>query len=169
MYYLNYFFIFSIFGYIYENIVFKLLNQDADSGFLYGYWTPVYGLATVIVIYLSKKIFKKLKINKFIELIIFLLIITIILTIIEFIGGHLLHFIFHKDFWNYTNLKYNYGKYISLEVSLIWLIMVIIFLYLIKPWMDKIIIKIPKIVTYILTILFIIDLLFTLIVKNKLI
>lgn len=169
MYYLNYFFIFSIIGHLYETVYFMITKQKANSGFLYGYWTPVYGLGAILIIYISKKIFKSLKINKFLEIIIFLFVIFFVLTFIEFIGGHILHFIFHKDFWNYTDYKYNLGKYISLEVSSIWILFTLIFLYLIKPWMDKIVKKIPKAITYIFLILFIVDLICTLIFKNKLV
>ena len=169
MYYLNYFFIFSIIGHLYESIYYVIMDMKAKSGFLYGYWTPIYGVGAVLIIYISKKVFKNLKVNKFVELLLFLVIIFFILTLIEFISGHILHFIFHKDFWNYKDYKYNLGKYISLEVSGIWLVFTLIFLYLIKPWMDKLILKIPKVITYILLVLFIIDLICTLIFKNKLI
>ncbi len=169
MYYLNYFFVFSIFGYIYETIIYKLMHTKIDSGFLYGYWTPVYGIGVVLIIYISRKLFKKLKLNKILEVIILLIIMFFVLTFTEFIGGHILHFIFHKDFWNYTNHKYNLGKYIALDVSLIWIFGTLIFLYLIKPWMDKIIVKIPKSVTYILILLFLLDLTCTFMFRNKLI
>ena len=169
MYYLNYFFIFSIIGHLYESIYYVIMDMKAKSGFLYGYWTPIYGVGAVLIIYISKKVFKNLKVNKFVELLLFLVIMFFILTLIEFISGYTLRFIFHKDFWNYKDYKYNLGKYISLEVSGIWLVFTLIFLYLIKPWMDKVILKIPKVITYILLVLFIIDLICTLIFKNKLI
>lgn len=166
-YYLNYFFIFSIFGHLLESVLFKIFDWNLESGFLYGYWTPVYGLGIVLIIAISNYLFKKLKLNKFLEVIIFTIIITLVLTLIEFIGGNLLEIIFQKEFWNYSNHKYHFGKYIALDISLIWGICSIIFLYLIKPWMDKIVKKIPKWGTYIFIILFIIDLIFTLIFKSK--
>ena len=169
MYYLNYFFIFSIIGHLYETILFKILDQKGVSGFLYGYWTPVYGIGVVLILFISKNIFKTLKLNKFIEVLIFAVIIFVVLTVIEFIGGHILHFIFHKDFWNYSLLKYNLGKYICLEVSSLWVILSLVFLYLIKPWMDKIVIKIPSGITIVLIVLFVIDLVCTIFIKNKLV
>lgn len=169
MYYLNYFFIFAIFGHFLETMLSILLNWNMESGFLYGYWTPVYGLGVVLIIYFSKLIFKKLKLNKLLEIIIFMIIITLILTFIEFVGGITLELLFDKAFWDYSNHKYHYGKYIALDISLIWGILSIVFLYLIKPWMDKIVSNIPKFITYILLFLFIIDLFCTLIFKMKLI
>ena len=76
MYYLNYFFIFSIFGHLLETTMYKIFNWNLESGFLYGYWTPVYGLGAILILFLSNYIFKKLKLNKFLEIIIFLIIIV---------------------------------------------------------------------------------------------
>ncbi len=165
MYYLNYFFIFSILGHLIETIIFKFFDWNLESGFLYGYWTPVYGVGVVLIIIISNYLFKKLKLNKFIEVIIFSIIITIILTFIEFLGGNLLELIFKREFWNYSDHKYHFGKYIALDIAFLWGICSIIFLYLIKPWMDKIVRKIPNWVTYIFIFLFITDLVFTLIFK----
>ena len=56
MYYINTFFIFSILGHIIENFVYK----HVDSGILFGFWTPIYGLG-IILILLINNILKKLK------------------------------------------------------------------------------------------------------------
>ena len=168
MYYLNYFFIFSIIGHLLETLIFKLFNWNLESGFLYGYWTPVYGLGVVLIIMISNYLFKKLKLNKLLEIIIFFVVIMLALTTIEFIGGNLLELIFKREFWNYSDHKYHLGKYIALDVSLIWGIGSMFFLYLIKPWMDKFIKRIPKWVTYIFIILFIVDVVCTLLFKSKL-
>ena len=45
-YYLNYFFLFSIFGHFIEGFFYS----DGDSGILNGYWTPIYGLGVVLII-----------------------------------------------------------------------------------------------------------------------
>ncbi len=164
-YYLNYFFVFSILGHLIETIMFKIFDWDLESGFLYGYWTPVYGIGVVLILLISKKIFEKVKLNKFVEIIIFLIVITAVLTLTEFIGGNLLELLFKREFWNYSDHKYHFGKYIALDISVVWMISSLVFLYLIRPWMDKIINKIPKIVTYIFVVLFVIDLMFTLIFK----
>lgn len=67
--------------------------------------------------------------------------------------------------WNYINHKFNIGRYTSLEISLIWGLSSILVIYFIKPLIDKFINKIPKIITYILIVLFIIDITITIIVK----
>ena len=66
----------------------------------------------------------------------------------------------------FNTITNDLGKYISLEMTLVWGVTSILFLYLIKPWMDKIIVKIPKFVTIIFIFLFIIDNIFTILNKH---
>jgi len=91
---------------------------------------------------------------------------SIILSIIEAIGGYLIEYLFHITIWDYSNYKFNIGKYAALEMSLIWGLSSILVVYFLKPFIDKIIGKIPKYLTYILIILFILDLFLTIIIKH---
>ena len=129
-----------------------------------GYWTPIYGIGTIIILLINKYI-NRIKINKTFKIILLFILSSIILAIIEAIGGYLIKWIFNLELWDYSNHKFNIGKYTSIEMSLIWGLSSIILIYFIKPLLDKIIKKIPKIITYILIVLFIFDLMITLIIK----
>ncbi len=166
MYYINNFFIYSILGYLLELIINKINGKKVGSGMLYGPWTPVYGLGSILVLIFSKFIFNLLNFNKFIEIIIVVIIMMIILTFLEWIGGVLIEKIFHVVFWDYTEFKFNIGKYIALEVSFIWGIGSLLIIYVIQPIIDKFIYLIPSFITYILIILFLIDLI-VVFSKNK--
>ena len=50
MFYLNIFFIFAISGYILETITFFVINKPYNSSILYGPWTPIYGIASLIMV-----------------------------------------------------------------------------------------------------------------------
>ena len=156
MYILNMFFISSILGHFIENFFYT----TKDSGIMYGYWTPIYGIGVVIIILINDFISKK-KLKPIYHAIYVFFISALILSIMEYIGGFLIEILFHKTFWDYSNQALNIGKYTSLSMSIIWGISSIIFLYLLKPLLELIIKKIPKIITYILSIIFIIDFLFT--------
>ena len=160
MYYLNYFFIFSIIGHIIESIIY----YNGDSGILLGWWTPIYGIGVVIILLINNLI-SKIKTNKIIRILILFIMSAILLSIIEAIGGYLIEWIFNYSFWDYSDYKFNIGKYTALEMGIIWGLCSII-VYFIKPFFDKIISKIPKYFTYILIIIFILDLFFTIIVKH---
>ena len=167
MYLLNCFFIYSILGFLLESTFNLIVIHHFKSGILYGPWTPVYGIGAILTIIISNKIFKKLKTTKLKETIIVFLILSVTLTLIEWIGGILIEKIFSITMWNYKKFNFNIGKYISLEMALIWEIISIILIYFIKPLIDKIEKKIPKKLTITLSTLFIIDLIITTIIKIK--
>jgi len=162
MYYINYFFIFSIIGHLIET----LFVSDFTSGILYGWWTPVYGFGTILILFIGKIIEKfNLKRKKIFKILITYLSCMIILSLIELIGGYLIKQIFNTEIWNYEKHKFNIGPYISLEMANIWGIASIFVLYVLKPLIDKIEKYIPKLITYILIILFIVDIIVTILLK----
>lgn len=157
MYYVNAFFIYSIIGFIFEVVVSLLKKVKIGSGILYGPWTPIYGIGAVLVIIIYKFLTKYLHFNKIIEVIIFLITITIILTILEYLGGVIIEKIFKVTFWDYSKFKYHIGKYIALEISLVWAIGALIIVYIINPLVDKLIPIISSYITIILSGLMIAD------------
>lgn len=161
MYYLKYFFLTSIFGHILETTMCK----NYESGILFGPWTPVYGIGTIIIIFLSDKILKKRNVKNFKKLILLFVYCASILSLTELIGGLLIEKIFGYSFWDYSNHKFNIGKYICLEISLLWGTIAVIFVF-IKPLLDKIIKYIPNIIIYAMSALFVIDMTLTIILKN---
>lgn len=164
-YYLNNFLLFSIFGFLFENIMHLITRGSLTNNPFYGPWMPIYGFGVIIMFFLTRLVFNRVKLNRPLKIIILFLIVTIILTILELIGGYLTEFVFHKSFWDYTDFKYNFGKYIALEVSLSWGTACLIFLYVVKPLTDKFIERIPKLITIILLLLMIIDFIFSFFVK----
>lgn len=159
MYYIKYFFIFSILGHFIESFFYT----NGDGGILIGYWTPVYGIGAVTILIINNFIKKKkFKYNK----LILFLSSAIILSTIEVLGGYLIKWIFHKILWDYSNQMFNIGKYTSLAISLVWGICSLILIYILKPIIDKFINKIPNFIIYILLLLFIIDNIATIIIKT---
>ncbi len=163
MYYLNCFFVYSIIGHIIESFVYDIYG--GESGIFYGFWTPIYGIGCVIIIAVYNLFFKDIKMNKYLKALLIFLINAFLLTIMEYIGGILIEKIFDITFWSYKDLKFNIGKYISLEMALVWGLASLLLIYLIKPLFDKFINKIPTFFTIGLVILFSIDVIVTLVSK----
>ena len=104
-----------------ESTLYKITKSKNYSGIFFGPYTFVYGIGVLISIIIYEYLEKRVKIkNKFLKIIMYFLLFTIVLSFIEFIGGHLLHFIFHVDLWNYSNHHDSLGKYICVTNSLIW-------------------------------------------------
>lgn len=167
MYYLNCFFIYSILGHALESIMAYITHANFKSGFLYGWWTPVYGIGAVTILFISKYLFKNLHMNRFLETIIVFFVVAIVLSTLEALGGVLLEKTFGVIFWDYNSHKFHIGKYISLEMTLVWGVASVIFIYVIHPLLDSFIKKIPTWVTISLIVLFLVDCTKTFVDKKK--
>lgn len=166
MFYINCFFVYSIVGYLFESILSIIRSKNFSSGILYGPWTPIYGIGANIILILSNYIFKHLYFVKWREIVIVFFVVMFFLTFIEWIGGVLIEKFFHIIFWSYEEFQYHIGKYIALEVSLLWGFLSLVLIYIIHPYISIFIIKVPGYITYILIILMLIDYIFT-IIKYK--
>ena len=165
MYYINSLFFYSLLGFILESTVYKIKKSKRHSGIFYGPITEVYGFGVLALILLKKFIIDKLHCNKYLKLLITFLLCWFSLTLIEWIGGTILYQIFHIEMWNYTKKAYNIGKFICLELSLVWGIFGTLYIYYVKDFFDQIINLIPKKLTIILLIINLIDTLLVLINK----
>lgn len=161
IYYINLFFIFSIFGYFIESTWNFLCRKKFGSGILYLPWTPIYGFGSVLIILVFNFIQKFIHVAGWLNSIILAVIMMVVLTLIELLGGMFIERIFHKTFWDYTPFKFNIGKYISLEISLIWAFSSVILAYIVEPLAHPFIKGIPIYITIMFIILFAIDNIFT--------
>lgn len=167
MYYVNCFFVYSIIGFLFEHLVCLIGGQKGQSGILYGPWTPVYGIGIIILIVIANFIFKNLHASKFLQTFVIFLTVIVLLTCIEYIGGILIEKFFKTSLWDYSNMKFHLGKYIALEISLLWGVLSIFTLYVIKPLLDKVIQIIPPYITYIAIALFFCDIALTVCLQTK--
>jgi len=148
-----------------ESTVYKFHRSKRHSGIFYGPITEVYGFGVLSLVFLKKYVIDKLKCNKFLKLIITFILCWITLTLIEWIGGNILYQVFKIEMWNYTRKSYNCGRFICLELSLIWGLFGTIYIYYLKDFFDKFIALIPKKLTIALLIINLIDTFFVLLNK----
>jgi len=156
MYYINLFFVFSLLGHIIEWFTYAKI----DGGILYGFWTPVYGLGVVTIVLINRFI-DRFKLNKWFKALLLFLMCSIILALLELLGGYFIEEVFGRVFWNYKNQFGPIGKYTSLQMMGVWGISSIALVYLMIPYINIMIKKIPKWITYVLSVLFLIDLVYT--------
>ena len=165
MYYTKIFLLYSLLGFVMESTLFKVKRVNKHSGIFYGPITAVYGVGIISIELLNKYFFKKIKCHKILKLLIKFITLTIILSLIEYLGGNILNYLFDIDMWDYSNIKPNFGKYICLQNSIIWGILGTIYIHIFKPFTDKIINQITIKETYLFLTLFIIDTILVLINK----
>ena len=162
-YYINLYLIGSFLGYLLETFLKYFFFHSMNNGILFGPWIPVYGFGILIALIVEKKIFQ-LKIRNIYKFILSFFVIVILNTILEEIGGVLIELISHKTFWNYSNKLFNLGPYISLEMSLLWGILSLIFVSYVVPAVNLLIEKIPRTVTIFVLGIQIVDFIFTLLI-----
>lgn len=146
-----------MFGYIMECIFNFICKENPGSGILSLPWTPIYGFGSVLILLAYNFIQKSIHLLGYQKAILLGFSMMIILTIIELIGGIFIEKVFHKVFWDYRKFKFNIGKYISLEVSLIWAFSSVIISYIVIPFLKPYILTIPEYITITFIILFILD------------
>ena len=165
MYYINSFFLYSLFGFIMESDVYKISNSVRHSSIFYGPVTTVYGFGVLSLIILDKLFLSKINCNKYFKIILTFVLCMIILSVIEFLGGNILHMLFNIDMWNYSNKPIHFGKYLCLDLCLLWGVFGVLYLYVIRKYTDKIVNVIPKNGSILFCIIFLVDLLMVLINK----
>lgn len=116
LYFLFNFFIYGFIGWILENgfCYFKTGHVQKD-GFLYSPFKPMYAIAMSVLVLCSK--------SKSIDTYTLATLCLIIPTFIEFVTGLIMREYFKKDYWDYSEVKYNYKGIICLEFSLIWTVL----------------------------------------------
>ena len=159
-YYINIFFIYSFLGFLFESTLSLIKGTNFNSGILYGPWTFIYGIAIFIILVINRFL-KQFKLPKWLEILIFYIMASILMTLIEFSAGMLISKLFHVVYWDYSEMAFNFGHYICLEVTLFWGLFATLVNYLLTPHILKLIKKIPWVISIILVLLFIVDIIFT--------
>ncbi len=156
MYYLNTFLLYSILGHLLETIFFSVLKLHKRSGFMFLWWTPLYGIGAVLSLFVYRIVVSKMN-NKFWRNVLLFVLYFGMFTLLESFGGFLIEKIFGYEMWNYSNIWGHIGKFASIPTSAGWALMSLFYVYVLKKMGDFIISKIPRILSIILSIIFFID------------
>lgn len=140
-YFILYFFIYAFMGWVMETIyAICLLGGFHKRGFLLGPVCPLYGFgALILLLFLSQ--YKKKGFKLF-------CLAAIIFSAFEYLTGFALDALFKLKFWDYTQDAFNLNGRISIMYSFAWGIIAVIFLHHIHPFIEKIVKKIQKKLSY---------------------
>ena len=129
-YYVLYFFLFAILGWILETFYsFYALGHFTKRGFLYGPLCPIYGFgALMLIIFLSK--YKRNSIKLFVYS-------AIVFSLFEYVVSYALDALFALKWWDYTNEFFNLNGRISIFYSFAWGIIAILFINHVYPFIKK--------------------------------
>ena len=110
------FLVYGFLGWILENgfSYFRTGHMQGD-GFLYMPFKPMYAIAMSALVLISKA--------EQVDTYLMLSFCFIIPTFVEFITGLIMRYYFKKNYWDYSDLKYNYKGIICLGFSMIWMLL----------------------------------------------
>jgi hypothetical protein len=130
------FFTFSFFGWVYEVSIHLIRDGTfVNRGTLYGPWLPIYGFGGLIGLILLKKFIEK-------PAVVFVLS-TVLCGIVEYATATALWEMKHVKYWDYSNYFFNIQGRVCLEGLLVFGIACTTSIYIISPFFNNLLDKIP--------------------------
>ena len=159
LFYFLLFFIYSFIGWVIEmfTVNFVLKQKFADRGFLIGPYCPIYGFASIIMIFILSR-YKG-------DILVLFFMSIIICTIIEYFTSYIMEKLFKARWWDYSNEPFNLNGRICLINSIGFGILGVLLIRIINPFfvglLSKLGTNVLNIISLILLILFIFDVIFS--------
>ena len=159
-YYINSLYLYSLFGFIMESTVYKIKNCNRHSSIFYGPITMVYGFGILLLLIVKKYFLDKLRLNGFKRIFVIFFTCVFVLSFTEWLGGNILYILFKVNLWDYSKKYTHIGKYLCIDLCLVWGFLGTFYILYLKDFTDKIIKIIPKRLTILFIILNILDTIF---------
>lgn len=165
LFYFSLFFIYSFIGWLVEMVIENLVldHEFVNRGFLIGPYCPVYGIASIIMIFLLSR-YKK-------DILVLFFMSAIICTIVEYLTSYLLEKIFKARWWDYHDMSFNVNGRICLINSIGFGVLGVLLIRFINPFITWLLLKINpiifNIISIIILLLFIFDVVFSFNVIKK--
>jgi uncharacterized membrane protein len=145
--YILLFFIYSLIGVIIE-IVFGLIVDQRINGVIYGFLLlpimPIYAFGAAFVLFLRR--YLRNPVTLFFGSI-------LVITFFEFVSHWLFQTLLGIQFWDYSNKPFNIEGRVSLDSSIGFGVAAVLLVYVIHPWLLRLLSKISKRLSVVLAIL----------------
>jgi uncharacterized membrane protein len=131
-----FFLIYAFLGWCLE-VTYQAVEQGKfiNRGFLGGPYCPIYGVGAIVV---------ALALYPLRNTVILLYVGSVVLTSsLELVTGFVLEKIFHQQWWDYSDDKFNVKGYICLKFSLLWGVACLVTVRIIHPTIEKLVGLIP--------------------------
>lgn len=128
-----YFVLYCVFGVMIE-VIFNLVVCgffESRQGLLYGPFNPIYGIGATVMIVCLRPLYRK-------PLALFFAGV-LIGSAVEYLGSVFMEAAFGAVWWDYSNLPLNLNGRICLGYSIGWGLLGVVLMYVLNPWMDKLI------------------------------
>lgn len=126
------FFTYSVVGWLWETVYCSAKDHHyAYRGFLFGPYCPVYGFAVTTILVATYRVQD--------DLLLLFLVGFVVATIFEYVASLFLEKVFHMKLWDYSQLWGNLQGRVAPLISLFWGIGVVILVWFIQPFIQRVI------------------------------
>ncbi|MEI7884892.1 MAG: hypothetical protein WCI30_06030 [Clostridia bacterium] len=158
---LLFFAIYSFLGWLVESIYKSIMEKRLiNSGFLAGFFCPIYGFGALIVL-VSTNWINRFFTNNIVALIVSMFFAIFLVTVLEYFTGYILEKSFNCKWWDYSNNFANLHGYICLKNSLFWGGLAFFMLQIVHPLVAGLVLpltlKVKEYAVIVLAIYFVID------------
>lgn len=134
---LSWFIVYSFMGWIWESCYVSAKSKKwVNRGFVSGPFVTIYGVGAVTVYVILRPMA-----GNIIEL---YFAGVAVATILEYVTGVLMEAIFHTNWWDYSNKKFNFQGKICLGSSIAWGFFTLILFYVFQPVVGDLVEKVPR-------------------------
>ena len=157
---LEYFIVYSIWGYVIETL-YGLLTKgviESRQSMLYGPFCCIYGLGAICLLCIPKSAKK----NNWTLFIAGFIIGSVVEYIVSWVG----EVIFNIKWWDYSNFPLNINGRVCVYFSIFWGILTICLNKVINPTVDKVLGKVPMKILHVLTVIIMIFMAFDFIISS---
>lgn len=152
--------LFSFFGWSLEvTLGLFMTGRFYNPGFMTMPFCPIYGCSLILVYFLigtpdeGRGILKNV-VNPFTRYSTYLSFAFLIPTAAELFVGFFFDFFFDTWLWSYNGMPLNFRGYISLPVSIAWMMLIFLFMKYVFPPIKKFVFKFPKGMAIVLAVAF---------------
>lgn len=132
-----FFFIYSFIGWIWESCYVSLKERrPVNRGFMHGPFLPLYGSGAVVVLVCTMGVREN-------PALIFLMGMAGA-TVLEYITGAVMEWMFHVKYWDYSKQKFNLNGYICPLASLCWGCFSVLMADVIHPPVERTVLMLPR-------------------------
>ena len=149
---------YSFVGWAWETMLFTVQEKRfVNRGFLNGPLCPIYGCGALLLLWVFWGRTENIWVLFFSAL--------VLTTVLEFLTAVLLEKLFKAKWWDYSMFPLNFQGRISLLSSLVFAVMSVLLIRIIHPFVssqtDRLPLEVKRIVLFVITIYFFVDLTFT--------
>ena len=146
---LRVFIIYSFIGWVIE-VIYVYYDEDklVNRGFLIGPCCPIYGVSSILMIFLLDKYKPNLEV--------LFVMAVLICTITEYLTSLIMEKLFNTRWWDYSKQKFNLNGRICLKTSIAFGLLGVLLIYVINPFISSLLLKFNPIVLIVVSSIFLI-------------